>query len=295
MTKGFAMRFMPQTYIIVGMALGACAASNPGRTSIAQSISGPGGVTAAAPTVGGVPVAGELVVSWVPDPDAVKYYVLQSADGAPYVDVASVLDPNGGTPPTSWTATGLTDGVQYCYSIVSAHFDGTMSDPGDPGCGTAVGSSGSSRVMHTTKISPLAGQSIGQGAITIQGANFSGVWQPVADGDMLFVPLPVEVGDRIESVGAAVEGADAWGLHLEIRAVDDPAPTAQTTSLGFIDVAPIVADQTASIPIPNGTQTTFEDVTDSNRSYWLQIRANQLSQGVSPAVGTILFITSTAM
>lgn len=101
-----------------------------------QAVAGPSSVTVTAP------VAGQQLVTWSADPDprAFKYYVFQSTNGGAFAFLASVLNPSAAPPaPTTYTATGLSGGAQYCYAIESAYADGTMSALGPAGCGAATG------------------------------------------------------------------------------------------------------------------------------------------------------------
>lgn len=131
--------------IMVAMCAG-CAGGD--EDAAVQAVAGPGGVTVTPRA------AGQLAVSWSADPAAVKYYVFQGAGGGLPSFAASVLDSGGGPPSTSYIATGLSDGVRYCYAIESAYADGTMSDMGAAGCGTATGGGVPPVAVHTRVIAP---------------------------------------------------------------------------------------------------------------------------------------------
>lgn len=100
-----------------------------------------GGERAAVQEVTGVTVtvrdAGQLAVSWTVDPLASRYLVYQSVGGALPALVATVFDSGGGAPSTSWIATNLTGGVEYCFAIRSGFADGGVGAPGGSGCATA--------------------------------------------------------------------------------------------------------------------------------------------------------------
>lgn len=148
------MRMMTMMFLIA-VATGCEMAGGDGVA--VQAVAGPGGVTVTAP------VAGELAVGWTADTAAWKYYVFQSTAGGVFVDVASVLNPLAPpfstTPPapTTYTATGLTGGTRYCYAIEAAYPDGTMSEMGIAGCGTASGEGGGGTPATITLAVPLFG------------------------------------------------------------------------------------------------------------------------------------------
>jgi hypothetical protein len=123
-------------------------------------------------------VAGQLAVSWTPDAAAWKYYVFQSASGGAFTFAASVLDPSAAPPaPTTYTATGLTGGVSYCYAVEAAYTDGTMSDLGVAGCRVATGGG-------STGGSSLGPTMSGSDFQLTQGQGF------VVDGDWHFTSVP---------------------------------------------------------------------------------------------------------
>lgn len=135
------------------IAVAICGCEMAGGDGVAvQAVAGPGGVTVTAP------VAGQLAVSWAPDAAAFKYYVFQSTAGGAFAFAASVLDPSAMPPaPTTYTATGLTGGTRYCYAIEAAYPDGTMSEMGIAGCGTASGEGGGETPATITLAVPLFG------------------------------------------------------------------------------------------------------------------------------------------
>lgn len=144
--------------------------------------------------------AGQLAVSWTADPVAARYLVYQSAGGALPALVATVLDSGGGAPATSWIATGLTSGVEYCYSIRSVFADGGVGAPGGSACGTATGDA--VLQAHGAVIVAGADFAVTAGAATLSGSRWT---FPTGGASVLVANLRL-------SAGAVVTGAD-WALN----------------------------------------------------------------------------------
>lgn len=173
------------------VALAACGAE--GDESAVQEVAGPGGVTATATSV-----AGQLAVSWSADPAGpFKYYVFQSSTGpsGPFTFVTSVLDPSAQPPaPTNYTATGLTGGVEYCYAIESAYPDGTTSELGAAGCGSATGAGDPAPSTLRRRNVPLA----------LSWNNPANAW------------AATDVGLRSLSTGSNAQGATSLDVPFEV-------------------------------------------------------------------------------
>jgi hypothetical protein len=169
-----------------------------------QDVAGPGGVTVAVPMVGGVSIAGELTVSWTADPLAATYCVFQSAQGGAFSSVACLAGQSGGSPPTTWTATGLTGGAGYCYSIQSGYDNGTVSDPGATGCGTAVGPGlPAARTVVVPVVQPTIDAPRVQLFATVSGLG--------SGAKVLTVPLMTTVGDTLDGLRVRVQDDGAGG------------------------------------------------------------------------------------
>lgn len=194
-----------RTTILIAVMCSACATGDEGAT--AQAVAGPGGVTAS------VRAAGQLAVNWSADPAAVKYYVFQGAGGGLPSFVASVLDSSGGPPSTSYIATGLSDGVRYCYAIESAYADGTMSDLGAPGCASASGGAPQTRQITIPIPASVARVSSAMPAASLQSGLTS--WLVASTGELVY-PLPVAVGDTIN--GFRVFGNKGSGSGTRLAA-----------------------------------------------------------------------------
>lgn len=83
----------------------------------------PTGVTATAGTTG------RINITWTASTGATKYYVYQSAAGGAYTFLNTVFAPT-----TSYTATGLTSGTNYCYEVRDETSPGVVSDFSTPSC-----------------------------------------------------------------------------------------------------------------------------------------------------------------
>jgi hypothetical protein len=140
------------------------------------------------------------------------------------------------------------------------------------------------RVSHTRKLSPFAGQSVGSGIFQTQAVNFGGIWQPLAEGDVLGVDIAAEAGERIDAVTAQLFGSLSWTLHEELWALDGPDTV--PVSLGAFDT-------TGSATLQPGTITAAETITTGPRSYFLQVTAHTTAPGFHPRVGPIAVQTST--
>lgn len=227
-----------RSYPIAAILTMCACTSTPDAMTSTQSVSGPTGVTVTAQ------VAGQLVVSWSPDATAFKYYVYQSSAGAPFTFLTSVIDPSAQPPaPTTYTATGLTGGVQYCYEVQSAYPDGSTSDIGSAGCGIALGAGTPSPGTTHRRNVPLA----------IVWSNPTNLWVPstvglrsVSTGGLnqgegaTAIDVPFEVGDTV--IGAEIwrfsdgtlgaKGASpvlAAGNDFIIAAGEDSIPSNATT------------------------------------------------------------------
>ena len=260
----------------VGLAamLSACEMTNEGDGVTAQAVAGPSVTLSTA-------LAHQINVSWVAVDGAFKYYVYQSTGGPDglFIFVANPLSPI-----LSYSATGLTAGASYCYEVVAAFPDGSNSDPSSAVCAEATSSPTCTRVSHTRKISPFAGQNIGSGIFQTQAANFGGIWQPEVDGDVLAVNITAEAGERIDAVTAQLFGALSWTVHEELWALD--GPDAVPVSLGAFDTTRIATPQPAPI-------TTAEEIDTAPRSYFVQFTAHNTGLGFHPRVGPITVQTST--
>lgn len=179
---------MIKLWCAVALVLAGCDAIATGTT--AQAVAGPGGVMVTAQ------VAGQLAVSWAGDPMASKYYVFVGpAASGPFAFAASVLNPDGSPPaPTSWTATGLTGGASYCYTVEAAYPDGSISDPGAAGCGTATGSG--TTPSPRTIVVPVVPAGLGSFGVPDIGARIGNIGID-PNGSVLYVQLPLVVGTVI--------------------------------------------------------------------------------------------------
>lgn len=211
---------------------------------------GPGGVTVVAPSVGGVPIAGELAVSWAADPAANGYYVFQSAGGTPYVLVAHLVDTGDGAP-TSFLATQLTAG-SYCYTVETTYPDGSTSDPGEPGCGVGVGN-GDTAATRTKVIAPNPTGIPPYAAIDVAnnvGNSTSNLEQYFAPGDhlhavRLYVQDNTQPGPAVGYSGPTLlisrlkeyTAGDTVPATLGTSTVSDGSGTVQVISMTGLDVA----------------------------------------------------------
>lgn len=240
-------------WCVVALVLAGCEMASTG--SRAQAVAGPGGVTVAPPTIGGVAIAGELLVSWTPDPDASKYYVLQSASGAPYALAAAIVgNPPDSTPASTLTVTDLSAG-SYCFAIQAAYPDGTMSDPGAAGCGTATGAALPPTTVRTLIVpvlpvrilSPLVAQ-----WASVGGQGSASHWA--------YIPLSLPVGETIMAIRSRVEDAGS-GTTLRERLLE--MSDAQEL-FSVVATSPpsggVGADETLTIPGPILTAPTTQYV-----------------------------------
>lgn len=150
------------------------------------------------------------------------------------------------------------------------------------------------RSPHVYKISPLAGASVGAGSFQIfQGtADLSGNWSPSSEGDVLGVPLMVQAGERFESVSASVYGNTGMSVDLALFGQDD-AFHIGANYYGHSTSGASNTTQTLSLVPPDGQP---EDVTSSQRSYWLRFRGHRIHAAEGQLfVGPITVVMSTAL
>lgn len=144
------------------------------------------------------------------------------------------------------------------------------------------------------KVSPLAGASVGSGGFQIfQGtADLSGNWSPLSEGDILGVPLLVQAGERFESVSASVYGNTGMSVDLALFGQDD-AFHIGANYYGHLASGASNTTQTLSLVAPDGQP---EDVTSSQRSYWLRFRGHRIRAAEGQLlVGPITVVMSTAL
>lgn len=151
--------------------------TSAGETAAVQAVAGPVvTVTPRAPD--------QMAVSWSVDPVASQYLVYQSADSGPFMLAASVFDSSGAPPATSWIADGLTAGVSYCFSIVSAYPDGSISDFGASACGSTGVSSGTTHVQIAGSLFQLIGDVSPTEQLWVAAVNTLLIGQKVTAGSM---------------------------------------------------------------------------------------------------------------
>lgn len=194
-----------------------------------QEVAGPGGVVVAA-----TPVAGELAVTWSPDPAGpFKYYVFQSTSGAdgPFTFVKSILDQSASPPaPTSYTAQGLAGGVEYCYAIESAYTDGSTSELGAAGCGAAQGAAPTrSRRFYPTVIANDGTWSQTDG-FGVPGLVASGV-----STTGLYLALPYDEGDRITGLSIDVKGTGSGVVSFSVTSELYNTPITSSSVLSLLE------------------------------------------------------------
>ncbi|HEX3766150.1 MAG TPA: hypothetical protein VHW23_45960 [Kofleriaceae bacterium] len=209
-----SMRTMRMMMVIAAICAG-CTGPG-GESAAAQAVAGPGGVTVTAPA------AGELAVSWSADPAAFKFYVYQSAGGGSFAFVASVLDASAMPPaPTTYTATGLTGGVQYCFEVQSAYPDGTMSEIGAAGCGTATSAGEPAASAQRRRNVPLV----------LQWVDTTNTWAQVEVGVRSTSTVGVTRGgttiDVPYEVGDSIAGIELWRFS-------DGTPNSKSAQLTLI-------------------------------------------------------------
>jgi hypothetical protein len=221
--------------ILIAMAMAGCMAG--GERAAVQEVAGPSGVTVT------VRAEGQLAVSWTADPAAVKYYVYQAAGGGQLAFAASVI---GSPPSTSYIATGLSGGVSYCYAIESVYADGSTSDIGAAGCGTATGGAMSTTSTITVPPTSFASStwSLNVGPNSMQ-SNTNGI---------LVGGIPSHAGDIVRSLTIPVRGLSGGHVMIAAKVADG---TMAETVIGSALVAvtpswaPAVLDVTDTT-IPTG-------------------------------------------
>lgn len=211
----------------------------------ADAVAGPGSVIVTAPA------AGQLTVNWSADPTAWKYYVFQSAAGGSFGFVASVLNASQLPPaPTSYTASGLSGGTQYCYEIQAVYTDGSMSDLGAPGCRAATGTQTESGSTMTLLLG--GGNAVASNASVIRN-------QPddvlTTGATVLFWTVPMRAGDRIRSGSLTVVGdglVDITSLSIDVVSVTDVSTTLVSGSFNNVPAAFNNIPFLVTTPVPMG-------------------------------------------
>jgi len=227
------MRSLKRFLLFVSVAASGCMGG--GAQGVAQqAVAGPGGVTVTAP------VDGQLAVSWAPDADAFKYYVYQSANGGTFSLVDIAIGPTMLPPaPTSFTATLLAGGSQYCYRIQSAYIDQSTSDLGPQGCGTATGNGDGGSFTRTLTVSPVGFASSTWSFIVGPNAMLS------QSSGILVGGIPVHSGDRIASISFRSRGSGLVGVFKLSDA------TMAETVIGSRSVDLSTDWQTTTLPMSN--------------------------------------------
>ncbi len=197
--------------VLIAAMCTACEVADGVGTEV-QEVAGPGGVSV-------VPLGGgQAVVSWSADPAAVSYRVLGSATGTngPFSPAGSIASQTGQAPaPTSMTVAGLGSG-QYCFEVRSVYLDGSVSDPGAAGCGTATGS-GATPATRTVRLA--ASRGIPQNSTDLYSSDAGGVLGlPLVQWT---VPLDVPDGATLVSVRGRVEDSPGTTLaFITTKSVD---------------------------------------------------------------------------
>lgn len=212
--------------IVIAAMCTACEATGDGMAE--QAVAGPG-VTVTVRDVG------QLAVSWAADPRASSYQVFQSESGGALAFAASVFDSDGGPPPTSYIADGLTSGVRYCYAIEATYDDGSTSGVGTPTCALADGPAPEHHVSRerTLVIPPhLARVASGTPSVTLSNISFDS-----AGVSALLYAIPCEVGDTVKrfTIDLAGDGVvDATVQFVKYTAATNDQQIITTTPLADI-------------------------------------------------------------
>lgn len=150
------------------------------------------------------------------------------------------------------------------------------------------------RRFHTYKLSPLWGANLGSGGFQIFNGRFSGNWQPVASGDLLDVALPVQDGERFESISASVYGNTAYTVTMSTIAQDDAFHIGSQLGGAQTSTAQNSLQTLTVVPIASSSGGN-ELVTSASRSYWLQFIATKTGSGDGGSlfVGPLTLVTST--
>lgn len=141
-----------------------------------------------------------------------------------------------------------------------------------PSCANVA--SGRSPRIH--KMIPAAmGGSFGSGVFqNLSGVGPTGNWLPRADGDTLVISVPVEAGERIESIDTSVLGDPQSTVGIELRRNDNALSTGLSLGVAF-DVSTKTTQTVSLVP------TSIEDVDGTVASYWVRIRVSRAA-GASP-------------
>lgn len=221
---------MRSMMVLIAVMCGACEVAGSGTA--VQAVAGPT-VTVTVRDIG------QLAVSWTADPAATSYQVFRSASGGAFA-FAAVL--NGSPPSSSFIDEALTGGVLYCYAVRAAFDDGSTSDMGAAGCGTAAGSTAmpQATIEYSAALaSPLTGAAM-------RFTTNPSAWDIGDTSAILTCPITLPVGTTITALGEHVRKASGSSSTLDVELMDADTTTGavattflaqnSTASPGFVTV-----------------------------------------------------------